>query len=338
MAGDQARDESFSLLQLLNQRHQDKYKKGRQVDDDRQYHQHFKDNVLDVKSPTGDQDDLLFFVKRCMVDEEVIVTESRKVQVYRRTTKNLPSSDSLIFALATVIDDMYSAADEMVLWDETVCLNMILQNFNYIITMAASNNDNATDIIKRWSHTVFASPNKRRMDSKGDTSENIDYPNIYFYIDEFEEVFKDFTFGHNQHLAIELVAVSKAEPAECRVIFQGSVRFQVAWEHFVKKQSETGGTGMLYRMLERVRYDGRDSFVRFAGLNGPDGRGRGEVALRRAYEDGNTEVAKADIDPEGHSPNQNTDHNTAINWKRISPSKEIQKLKMKGNEYLLEIG
>ena len=51
------------------------------------------------------------------------------------------------------------------------------------------------------------------------------------------------------------------------------------------QQSEAGGAGMFYRMLERVRNDGRDSFVRFASLQGPNGRGSGEVALRRGYDD-----------------------------------------------------
>lgn len=45
---------------------------------------------------------------------------------------------------------------------------------------------------------------------------------------------------------------------------------------------------MFHRMLERVRNDGRDSFVQFASLKGPDGRGKGEVALRRVYNDAAT--------------------------------------------------
>lgn len=73
-------------------------------------------------------------------------------------------------------------------WEETLYLNVILQNFEYTVTCAvcARTSGNQMQILKRNAQKVYASPSHRQMDGKGD-NEQITYPNIFFSLDNYDE-------------------------------------------------------------------------------------------------------------------------------------------------------
>ncbi|KAK1327611.1 hypothetical protein QTO34_012900 [Cnephaeus nilssonii] len=167
------------------------------------------------------QDDMLFYVRRKLAfagtesgvdgrklpeaEPEVEV----EVEVYRRDSKKLPG-----------------LGDPDIDWEESVCLNLILQKLDYMVTCAVCTRSEGGDIHihKKKSQQVFASPSKHPMDSKGEESK-ISYPNIFFMIDSFEEVFSDMTVGEGEMVCVELVASDKTNMFQ-GVIFQGSIRYE----------------------------------------------------------------------------------------------------------------
>nr|XP_054362704.1 uncharacterized protein KIAA0930 homolog isoform X4 [Mirounga angustirostris] len=127
------------------------------------------------------QDDMLFYVRRKLaypgsegsVDGRKLAEAEPEVEVevYRRDSKKLPG-----------------LGDPDIDWEESVCLNLILQKLDYMVTCAVCTRADGGDIHihKKKSQQVFASPSKHPMDSKGEESK-ISYPNIFFMIDSFEE-------------------------------------------------------------------------------------------------------------------------------------------------------
>lgn len=105
------------------------------------------------------RDDMLMFVRKVPTNNSAIKTE---VEVYRRVSPNLPS-----------------LGDPSIDWEETVYLNLILQQFEYTLTVAVCTRTGEKDlqILKKFSQQVYASPSKRQMDGKGE-GEVIAYPNI----------------------------------------------------------------------------------------------------------------------------------------------------------------
>uniref|UniRef100_A0A672QM78 KIAA0930 n=1 Tax=Sinocyclocheilus grahami TaxID=75366 RepID=A0A672QM78_SINGR len=157
------------------------------------------------------QDDMLFYVRRKLSYVSADNTEGKKleVEVYRRDSKKLPG-----------------LGDPDIDWEESVYLNLILQKLDYVVTCAVCTRSDAGDIHihKKKSQQVFASPSKHPMDSKGEESK-MSYPNIFFMIDNFEEVFSDMTVGEGEMVCVELVASDKSNTFQ-GVIFQGSIRYE----------------------------------------------------------------------------------------------------------------
>ncbi|XP_071771898.1 uncharacterized protein KIAA0930 homolog isoform X2 [Centroberyx gerrardi] len=157
------------------------------------------------------QDDMLFYVRRKLSYVSADNTEGKKVEVevYRRDSKKLPG-----------------LGDPDIDWEESVYLNLILQKLDYVVTCAVCTRSDAGDIHihKKKCQEVFASPSKHAMDSKGEESK-MSYPNIFFMIDNFEEVFSDMTVGEGEMVCVELVASDKSNTFQ-GVIFQGSIRYE----------------------------------------------------------------------------------------------------------------
>uniref|UniRef100_A0A8C6LN72 Kiaa0930 n=1 Tax=Nothobranchius furzeri TaxID=105023 RepID=A0A8C6LN72_NOTFU len=126
-----------------------------------------------------------------------------EVEVYRRDSKKLPG-----------------LGDPDIDWEESVYLNLILQKLDYVVTCAVCTRSDAGDIHihKKKCQEVFASPSKHAMDSKGEESK-MSYPNIFFMIENFEEVFSDMTVGEGEMVCVELVASDKSNTFQ-GVIFQ----------------------------------------------------------------------------------------------------------------------
>ncbi len=93
------------------------------------------------------------------------------VEVFRKDSKKLPIGDPEIE------------------WKETVFLNLIIHHLEYTLTLAICTRTSPKDlqVLKRHTQKVYASPSRRRMDTKGDLEE-ITYPYISFMVDNFEHV------------------------------------------------------------------------------------------------------------------------------------------------------
>ncbi|EPY87036.1 hypothetical protein CB1_000279004 [Camelus ferus] len=193
------------------------------------------------------QDDMLFYVRRKLAytgsegaldGRKLAEAEPEvEVEVYRRDSKKLPG-----------------LGDPDIDWEESVCLNLILQKLDYMVTCAVCTRADGGDIHihKKKSQfilgdksscpllcpkQVFASPSKHPMDSKGEESK-MSYPNIFFMIDSFEEVFSDMTVGEGEMVCVELVASDKTNTFQ-GVIFQGSIRYEALKKVYDNRAAES---------------------------------------------------------------------------------------------------
>lgn len=110
-------------------------------------------------------------------------------------------------------------------WEETVYLNLIIHQFEYTLTLAICTRTSPKElqVLKRHSQKVYASPSRRRMDTKGEVEE-ITFPHICFMVDNFDEVFHDILVRDGEMVCVELVASDRAGSIQ-GVIFLGSIRY-----------------------------------------------------------------------------------------------------------------
>lgn len=215
------------------------------------------------------QDDMLFYVRRerafaggeggggarKLAEAEPEV----EVEVYRRDSKKLPG-----------------LGDPDIDWEESVCLNLILQKLDYMVTCAVCTRADGGDIHihRKKSQQVFASPSRHPMDSKGEESQ-ISYPNIFFMIDSFEEVFSDMTVGEGEMVCVELVASDKTNTFQ-GVIFQGSIRYEALKKVYDNRVSVAA------RMAQRMSFGFyKYNNMEFVRMKGPQGKGHAEMAVSR---------------------------------------------------------
>ncbi|XP_027971440.1 uncharacterized protein KIAA0930 homolog isoform X3 [Eumetopias jubatus] len=183
------------------------------------------------------QDDMLFYVRRKLaypgsegsVDGRKLAEAEPEVEVevYRRDSKKLPG-----------------LGDPDIDWEESVCLNLILQKLDYMVTCAVCTRADGGDIHihKKKSQQVFASPSKHPMDSKGEESK-ISYPNIFFMIDSFEE---------------------------------GSIRYEALKKVYDNRVSVAA------RMAQKMSFGFyKYNNMEFVRMKGPQGKGHAEMAVSR---------------------------------------------------------
>jgi hypothetical protein len=128
------------------------------------------DIIFVINSETH-RDDLLFYVKGISKKKE-----KEEIEVLRRDSLTLPRGD-----------------DPSILWDETFYLNFLLHEVEYNLTFCSlmsgsSSVPVSSRIMKKVCQQVYLTYTERRMDKK-DHKSIIAYPNLMFYIDNFEEVF-----------------------------------------------------------------------------------------------------------------------------------------------------
>uniref|UniRef100_A0A8C5J1J6 KIAA0930 n=1 Tax=Junco hyemalis TaxID=40217 RepID=A0A8C5J1J6_JUNHY len=226
------------------------------------------------------QDDMLFYVRRKLSYVTGESTEGKKqveVEVYRRDSKKLPG-----------------LGDPDIDWEESVYLNLILQKLDYVVTCAVCTRSDGGDIHihKKKSQQVFASPSKHPMDSKGEESK-ISYPNIFFMIDSFEEVFSDMTVGEGEMVCVELVASDKSNTFQ-GVIFQGSIRYEALKKVYDNRVSVAA------KMAQRMSFGFyKYNNMEFVRMKGPQGKGHAEMAVSR--------VSTGDTSPYGTEEDSNPD-------------------------------
>ncbi|XP_037317781.1 uncharacterized protein KIAA0930 homolog [Pungitius pungitius] len=210
---------------------------------------------------TPRQDDMLFYVRRKLAYVSGDGSEGKKVEVevYRRDSKKLPG-----------------LGDPDIDWEESVYLNLILQKLDYVVTCAVCTRSDAGDIHihKKKCQEVFASPSKHAMDSKGEESK-MSYPNIFFMIDNFEEVFCDMTVGEGEMVCVELVASDKSNTFQ-GVIFQGSIRYEALKKVYDNRVSVAA------KMAQRMSFGFyKYNNMEFVRMKGPQGKGHAEMAVSR---------------------------------------------------------
>ncbi|XP_006824125.1 uncharacterized protein KIAA0930 homolog [Saccoglossus kowalevskii] len=236
---------------------------------------HFVESIDELR------DDMLFYVrKREEIDRDQVQV---KLDVFRRDAKILPS-----------------LGDPDIDWEQSVYLNLILQQFEYTLTCAICRKPGKDiHVIKKHSQSVYASPSKRQMDSKGEVAE-VAYPNIYFIIDNFDEAFGDMMIEEGQMVCVELVAQEKLGTFQ-GVIFLGSVRYEAL------RRVYEGRASMASRIAQRMslgKYTGRGR-MEFIRMKGPEGKGHAEMAVSRYKpDDGHDSYYSSDenLDSQGASP------------------------------------
>ncbi|KAH3752598.1 uncharacterized protein KIAA0930 homolog isoform X2 [Dreissena polymorpha] len=219
----------------------------------------FERYFLTNETSDGTRDDMLFYVRKEKAEHRLL--PKAEIEVYRKDSKKQPSFD-----------------DTTINWEETVYLNIILHQFVYTMTCAVCTRtaEKHLQCLKKYSQRVYASPSKRRMDSKG-TQEEICYPNIFFTVDNFEEAFTDIVVQDSELVTVQLIA-SDRDGAYQGVIFLGSIRYDNlkkvydARASLTSKMAQKMSLGWINKTHKRVE---------FMRMRGPGGKGFAEIAVSR---------------------------------------------------------
>ncbi|KAL1506662.1 hypothetical protein ABEB36_005986 [Hypothenemus hampei] len=224
----------------------------------------FVRHFLFQNDSTIDCDDLLFFVRKKHIkgSPRYLPKFETEVDVFRKDSKKLPIGDPDID------------------WEETVYLNLIIHQFEYTLTLAICTRTSPKElqVLKRHSQKVYASPSRRRMDSKGDVEE-ITYPHICFMVDNFDEVFHDILVRDGEMVCVELVAADKIGTVQ-GVIFLGSIRYDALKKVYDARQSSLG-TKMAQRMTFGFFSNSSAQRCEFVRMKGPQGKGHAEMAVTK---------------------------------------------------------
>ncbi|KAK5643866.1 hypothetical protein RI129_007711 [Pyrocoelia pectoralis] len=224
----------------------------------------FVRHFLFQNESTIDGDDLLFFVRKKHVkgSPRYLPKFETEVDVFRKDSRKLPIGDPDID------------------WEETVYLNLIIHQFEYTLTLAicTRTSPKQLQVLKRHSQKVYASPSRRRMDTKGDLEE-ITYPHICFMVDNFDEVFCDILVRDGEMVCVELVATDR-EGIVQGVIFLGSIRYDALKKVYDARQSSLS-TKMAQRMTFGLFSNSTAQRCEFVRMKGPQGKGHAEMAVTK---------------------------------------------------------
>ncbi|CAB3359144.1 Hypothetical predicted protein [Cloeon dipterum] len=215
-----------------------------------------------------DCDDLLFFVRKRHVkgSSRNLPKFETEVEVFRKDSRKLPIGDPDID------------------WEETVYLNLIIHQFDYTLTLAICTRTSPKElqVLRRHSQKVYASPSRRRMDTKGDVEE-MTYPYICFMVDNFDEVFCDILVRDGEMVCVELVASDRQGSIQ-GVIFLGSIRYDALKKVYDARSSL--GNKMAQRMTFGLFSGATTQRVEFVRMKGPQGKGHAEMAVTKPKGDG----------------------------------------------------
>lgn len=206
------------------------------------------------------RDDMVFYVRKSHINRGRIPQIQTEIKVYRRDSKKLPA-----------------LVDRGIDWEETVYLNLILHQFEYTVTCAICTRTSEKDlqILKKFTQKVYPSPSRRRMDSKG-TEEEIAYPNIFYSVDNFEEVFADIIVRDSELICVELVATDHDGKFQ-GVIFLGSIKYEALKKVYDARASLTSRWA---HTMSLGWFKGHKR-VEFVRMRGPHGKGFAEMAVSR---------------------------------------------------------
>ncbi|XP_074037580.1 uncharacterized protein isoform X2 [Leptinotarsa decemlineata] len=223
----------------------------------------FVRHFLFQNESTMDCDDLLFFVRKKHVkgSPRYLPKFETEVDVFRKDSRKLPIGDPDID------------------WEETVYLNLIIHQFEYTLTLAICTRTSPKElqVLKRHSQKVYASPSRRRMDTKGEVEE-ITYPHICFMVDNFDEVFHDILVRDGEMVCVELLAADRSGSIQ-GVIFLGSIRYDALKKVYDARSSLS--TKMAQRMTFGLFSASATQRCEFVRMKGPQGKGHAEMAVTK---------------------------------------------------------
>ncbi|KAF7250128.1 hypothetical protein EG68_09482 [Paragonimus skrjabini miyazakii] len=231
---------------------------------------------------SGPRDDLLFFVSK-----KTTVSSKPKLIVLRKNSPKVPKAD-----------------DMSIDWEETVYLNLLMQytipfvfllnstcpQFVYVVTVAVCTRTGLLEleILKKFSETVYASPNRRRMDSKGNREEMV-YPNLFFSLENYDEIFTNCVLRDGECLCVELTAYDLNGCLQ-GVCFLGTIEYTSIKSFYDSKSGSLphrDNVGFLGRHFGSVtnnaycssRQPAQQSRVKFLQVLGPHSIGLVELAI-----------------------------------------------------------
>lgn len=186
-------------------------------------------------------------------------------------------------------------------WEETVYLNLVIHQFDYKLTLAICTRTSPKElqVLRRHSQKVYASPSRRKMDTKGE-SEEITYPHICFMVDNFDEVFSDILVRDGEMVCVELVANDKDGSVQ-GVIFLGSIRYDAlkkVYDARVSLECSVEDFGLILteflfqqsslssKVAQRMTFglfssSGPSTRCEFVRMKGPQGKGHAEMAVTK---------------------------------------------------------
>ncbi|CAL8074413.1 unnamed protein product [Calicophoron daubneyi] len=216
-------------------------------------------------SGSGPRDDLLFYVPRNWNSKHKV-----NLKVFRHNSPNLPAFGS-----------------EDINWEETVYLNLLMQYFTYVVTIAVCTRTGPQElqILKKFSETVYASPSRRQMDGKG-KGEEIVYPNLFFSVDNYDEAFAGCILRDSESLCVELTAYDSCGRMQ-GVCFLGTIQYSTLKNFYYSKvpPSRLSSTNILGRQFGSMTNNSFSSpysqprTVKFIQMTGPQSKGLAEVAV-----------------------------------------------------------
>ncbi|XP_053657596.1 uncharacterized protein LOC128706681 [Anopheles marshallii] len=212
-----------------------------------------------------DCDDLLFFVRKKHIkgSSRAMPRYETEIEVFRKDSRKLPIGDPDVD------------------WEETVYLNLVIHQFNYTLTLAICTRTSPKElqVLRRHSQKVYASPSRRKMDTKGD-SEEITYPHICFMVDNFDEVFHDILVRDGEMVCVELVATDRDGSVQ-GVIFLGSIRYDALKKVYDARQSSLGSKVAQRMSFGLFSTGGPQTRCEFVRMKGPQGKGHAEMAVTK---------------------------------------------------------
>jgi len=159
-------------------------------------------------------------------------------------------------------------------YEETFYLNIIMQKFVYTLVFAicCRTSANQMEIIKKHIQRIYPSPSKREMDSKGNY-EKITYPDIYFSIDNFEEMLESFSVYNQECICIEVIA-KEINSNTLKSIYFGLIDYDS-----IKDLIDIKGLPKK-NLLTKNKNNNLVFKTKFLTLKGPNNKGCGEIAVQ----------------------------------------------------------
>ncbi len=213
-----------------------------------------------------DRDDLLFFIRKNLPSGR---SGNFAVEVFRRDSRKLPIGDPDVD------------------WEETIYLNLIVHQLNYKVTLAVCSRTSPKNlqVLKRFSQKVWATPSRRKMESKGE-SEEMTYPHISFAVDNYDEMFNDVVVRDGESVGIELTASDQAGNINV-VLFSASVPYEAMRRVYDARASQTVRKRLSQTNLFSLFSGGKHGTARveYVRLVGP--QGHSELAVSKTKDESN---------------------------------------------------